>query len=130
MTNNASDVKQNTVETKSFYISIFAPLMGLQEFQKYVQDGYVLDISQSPRKRGNNVHLTLVKTTPVSGEVKADDVVVEDKPKTTTTKKATVKTALNQQIKREWKMFNEGYGLGYCVSDGCGIGKSCEGWGG
>lgn len=104
MTNVAStnDVKKNTVETKSFYISIFAPLMGLQEFQKYVQDGYVLDISQSPRKRGNNVHLTLVKTTPVD-EVKLDNVVVEDKPKTTTAKKATTKATTKVADKEEVK---------------------------
>ena len=84
MKNNTNAV--NTVETKSFYISIFAPLMGLQEFQKYIQDGYVLDISQSPRKRGNNVHLTLVKTTPVEEEVEVEA------PKSTV-KKPTVRSS-------------------------------------
>lgn len=96
MTNVAStnDVKKNTVETKSFYISTFAPLMGLQEFQKYVQDGYVLDISQSPRKRGNHIHLTLVKVVPID-VYKPYDVVTHDSNDTskTTNKKSIAKAA-------------------------------------
>ena len=106
MTNVAStnDVKKNTVETKSFYISIFAPLMGLQEFQKYVQDGYVLDISQPPRKRGNNLHLTLVNVAPIV-VYKPDDVVTPDSNDTskTTNKRPIAKVATKVSDKVEVK---------------------------
>ena len=106
MTNVAStnDVKKNTVETKSLYISIFAPLMGLQEFQKYVQDGYVLDISQPPRKRGNNLHLTLVNVAPIV-VYKPDDVVTYDSNDTskTTNKRFTAKAVTKVSDKVEVK---------------------------
>lgn len=85
-TNDKVKVKVNNVEKHAFYIQFHAPQMGYDELEKLYKDGWVLDKQQPVKRTGTRHYVSMVRVTPL---VKVDNVVVEDKPKTTNTKKTT-----------------------------------------